>query len=173
MKMMIIRLLLVSAVLLPLGCFEDKCKNPKQTEETERKTGLLIKGPAIQCNVVLLCQGMAGRPDSRNPLASLVDPVIVDRHSRSDNRDSCRQTAIDRELVPPHCKVDASPELICLDANGAAGGPSPTGDVIVTVGAGPGAGSGDFHFDDDEGAPGADGAGGYSAASGDGGQGGI
>ena len=144
------------------GCFEDKCKNTKIIEEREWKTARIVTGPGMQCNVVLICEGTAGRPDSRTPLQGLVDPTIVDRGSRSENRDRCRQSAISQGLVPPRCKVEASPELMCLDANGAAGGPGPgpTGDTIVTVGVG--AGSGDFPLDDDD----AEGAGGSAEQGG-------
>jgi hypothetical protein len=140
--------LLFAGIVVFAGCFEDKCKNVKVIEEREWKTGRLVTGPGMQCNVVQICPGMAGRPDSRTPLPGLVDPTIVDRGSRNENRDRCRQSAISQELVPQGCQVDASPALMCLDANGAAGGPSPTGDIIVTVGAG--AGSGDFPFADDD-----------------------
>lgn len=141
--------LLFAGIIAFAGCFEDKCKNVKIIEETEWKTGRLVKGPGMQCNVAQICPGTAGRADSRTPLSGLVDPTIVDRGNRNENRDRCRQAAVSLGLVPEWCKAEASPELICLDANGAAGGPSPTGDTIVTVGAG--AGSGDFHLGTEEG----------------------
>jgi len=83
---------------------------------------------------------------------------MVDYGSSSENRDRCRQEAMDRGLVDPDCKVDAAPAQICLDVDAGPTGavPGTTTGVIVTVGVGA---AGDFPHS----YQGGEGAGGSSA----------
>ncbi len=160
--------LLLWGVVFGVGC-EKECKNPAFTQDDLKGRGR-IEGPAMQCNIVEECQGHAGRRDTRRALTPLEDPKIVDRGSKNDNRDSCRDKAIRLELVDRQCKVEASPERICLDVPGTSNGPDftgSTGGTFVTVGVG--AGSGDYGSHEQ----GAGGAGSAGADPGDQGQGGI
>jgi len=157
--------LLASVIVLGSGCSE-KCKNPKILDDNER--GVLITGPAVQCNAVATCRSNGGRPDERVPLQGLEDPTIVDRHSAERNRTRC----IERVRLLEHyrdCTFEVFPTMICLDAAGRPDGSGPdvtgpTGGTLVTVGVG--AGSGDFPLSGD-GAGGAGGAGGFSAYPGE------
>jgi len=103
----------------------------------------MVQGPAIKCNIVLHCTGRVGVPDYDRYLSSLEDPEMVDYGSSSENRDRCRQEAMDRGLVDPDCKVDAAPAQICLDTDAGPSGavPGTTTGTIVTVGVGA---AGDF-----------------------------
>ncbi|MDI1478570.1 hypothetical protein QHF84_18275 [Polyangium sp. y55x31] len=163
--------LVVWGVLFGVGC-EKECKNPARTWDRVKGQANEIRGPAVQCNIVEVCDFGHGRPIKRIPLSSLLDPQIVDRGSASDNRDSCISKARDKKDITwnPDCKLEASPELICLDAPSPSNGPDftgSTGGTFVTVGVG--AGSGDYWFDEQ----GAGGAGSVWADPGAGGQGGI
>jgi hypothetical protein len=165
-KALLIAAICASSVAVAPGCSEDKCKTPKITEWQDRR-GNWQEGPAIQCNIVVVCKRNGGRPDSRERVKSLVDPVIVDRGSRSGNESACIDSAKFHELIGFECNAETSPEPICLDVGGPAGGPGPVappGTTIVTVGAG----SGDYRLSP----KGAGGAGGFSAEPGDEDQGG-
>lgn len=144
------------------ACVDDSCKNPKRIGAPDPVTGIVTSGPAIQCHAAFVCPTKGGGYDTKTPLVGLEDPVIVDRGSQRRNVDGCRQRILSR-AIEAGCKAEASPELICLDANGPAGGPGPNppgGTTIVTVGAA----SGDYHIN---------GTGGFSATPpGTGGQGG-
>ncbi|MDC0741266.1 hypothetical protein [Polyangium mundeleinium] len=166
MQRVVVGFLVAWSLVVAVGC-ESKCRNPK----IHRELGGL-EGPAIQCNVVIMCPNQAGRPDSVERLEGLVDPVIRDHGS--GNRDLCKGAAM---KIRPYekqikCEFDAAPALICLDGAGSSNGPDytgPTGGTLVTVGVG--AGTGDYWFDEDE--EGAGGEGGFDAHPGEGGHGGI
>jgi hypothetical protein len=148
------------------GCSLDKCKNPKRGLDTEG-----IQGVLYQCNAEVTCGGHAGQPDTVVRLEGLNDPIVADKGYDSWNRGRCKFLAGTKNICADVVKIDASPELICLDA---AGGPGPgvsdaTGGTIVTVGAG----SGDYHFNDEALEDGSGGAGGISRGPGEEGQGGI
>jgi len=129
--------------LLGPGCSLDECKNPDRMEANDPVTGTWRAGPKIKCNIVLVCPRKGGGEDTRHPLRTLEDPTIVDRGTYVLNRDGCRHLAIRRELVDPGCKVEASPEVVCLDVDASTGGavPGTTTGTIVTVGVGA---AGDF-----------------------------
>lgn len=167
----VVGVLVAWGVLFGMGC-EKECKNPALTWDRVKGQANEIRGPAVQCNIVEVCDPGQGRPIRRSPLSPLQDPQIVDRRSASDNRDSCIDKAIAQEKISwdSGCKFEASPALICLDAPSPSNGPdftSSTGGTLVTVGVG--AGSGDYWFDEQ----GAGGAGSAGADPGAGGQGGI
>jgi hypothetical protein len=144
MRALAIGFVVLSPFLFVPGCTDDTCKHPKIITVPDTKDmGQLVTGPGIQCHVVRVCDGQAGRPDSRVALTSLEDPQIVDYGSQNASR--CKTVAGKRGLIGPGCHAEASPERICLDAGGGPGGPGPdvtgpTSGTIVTVGAG----SGDF-----------------------------
>jgi len=137
--------------VMGVGC-GSKCRNPKMHRDDDG-----IEGPAIQCNVAIICPNQAGRDDSVEYLRGLVDPVIRDHGS--SNPGHCKRKARFRDLVPKYCEVDAAPAPICLDGASPSDGPDytgPTGGTLVTVGVG--AGTGDYWFDEEEGAGGAGGS---------------
>ncbi|MRG96975.1 hypothetical protein [Polyangium spumosum] len=169
MNTIVIGLFAVWSVAFATGCTDDECKNPARGTDTENNQQ--IEGPQMKCNVVLTCPRYGGRPDDRFALQGGDDPTIVDRQRESWNRNRCIE-AVRRKGFSPDCKIEVSPAIICLDADGGSGGPggpSPSGGTLVTVGVG--AGSGDYWFDDD-GADGIGGEGGVSEAPGEGGVGG-
>jgi len=171
MRALVAGLLFAGMVVLASGC-KDKCKNPKMA--SDRFSGRVVEGPAVQCNAVLVCQ--YGGRTRKNRLKELEDPVIADRHSDADNNRICAAAVKEQQGTAwdgMHCDVEVSPAMLCLDAAGTPDGSGPdvsgpTGGTLVTVGVG--AGTGDYYF---QGEGGAGGAGGGGEESGEGGQGGI
>jgi hypothetical protein len=147
------------AVLLSLsvgGC-EDDCKNPKRIEGPDPvRDNIWRKGSEIKCNLVVICDRKDGK--KRTELVGLNDIYFADRGSDTWNKSGCehawrrREEALYGGKLPPGyaCEAEASPAIVCLDADGAAGGPGPSvgpgGPAAVGVGA---AGSGDFPADED------------------------
>jgi hypothetical protein len=144
MKALCIAFLLVGFVLFAPACIEDKCKNPKMTED-ERGN----KGIAVKCNAVVVCH-YGGRPPSKDVLDPLVDPTITNQGTSSSNKELCvnrMQRKLAGQYSQQHCELEVAPEVICLDAQGAPDGSGPdvggpTGGTLVTVGVG----SGDYYL---------------------------
>jgi hypothetical protein len=157
MKARIIAAVFISSVAVTSGCSK-KCKNPKWIDDTEGS------GPAVQCHAVVICPKYGGRGESRQVLQGGNDPIIVDRRSESWNINRCIKKVTEKGICIGG-RVEASPEIICLDATGGpdgSDGRSSTG-IFVTVGAA-GVGSGDYLLYD--GAGGAGGSGGLGGAAG-------
>jgi len=173
MNAMIIGWLAVGCLVLAPGC-SGKCKNPKIVESVDWKTKQPITGPGMQCHVVDVCKQPRGA-DSRTPVSSSQDPVIVDYGSATAPR--CVEAAKLRLEVTDGCHFEAAPEPICLDVASTGGGPDytgPTGGTLITVGVG----SGDYYRNSDGTAGGGGlndgtaGGGGLGGEAGAGGQGG-
>jgi hypothetical protein len=164
MKALCVAFALVGFVLFAPGCIDDKCKNPQRISEGGQERN------AIKCNAIVVCS--YGGRTSREPLDKMVDPVIQDTYTESENKKQCLDRVKQKlwdQYSKQHCEFDASPAVICLDGQGAPDGSgpdvgSPTGGTLVTVGVG----GGDYYLQSE----GEGGAGGFGS-EGEGGAGGF
>src|SRR5690348_4841287 len=106
-------LVAVAAARLGLGCSEDKCQTPKIIENAwNQRTFANETGPAIQCNVTVIC-AKQGQGDKRLSPPAGEDPVILDHGSEKWNISQCEGKAKPKPWATG-CKVEVSPKPICL-----------------------------------------------------------